>query len=64
MIYLTLFTAPNGKTVWIVPSWVTKIRTPLSIDPPDTNCVIVHSGGEQAVQETPEEVVRRLCYED
>ena len=61
MIDLTLFTMPNGKPVWIVSAWVTKIRPPLSIDPPDANCVIVHSGGEQAVQEMPEEVVRRLC---
>jgi hypothetical protein len=64
MINLVLFTAPNGKKVWVVPTWVTKVRPPLSVDPPDANCVIVHSGGEQAVREFPEDVVRRLGHED
>lgn len=50
-----------GRPVWLVAAWIIKLSVPLPDEyPHDANTVVTHSGGTQAVKETPEYVVKML----
>lgn len=57
-------TATDGTSVWVVPTWVQKVRKTVGSEVSEGSTFIQLSGGYQIVREQPNEVRMRLGLED